>query len=178
MDIGHLIEENLALLTRECRKYCNNKADADDLLQDACLHMLYRQNNYDSGRPFMPWARRIVFTTFVDQYRSDIRCPIINDPELDASEELAFEVTEIVGTIMSQLNTEDRQLLEMTYLDDKSQEEIAISLGVHQSSISRRLFRAKENFKEKYFEHLKCNHRTDCRGGCCRTQGNGRSSNV
>ncbi len=56
-------------LRRFARTRTGDAADADDLLQEACLRALEHAGRLEAGAPVAPWAFRILRDTWIDETR-------------------------------------------------------------------------------------------------------------
>lgn len=72
MDAEHLKPLLVTLmprLRRFARTLTNDVADADDLMQEACLRALEHAGRLEAGAPVAPWAFRILRNTWIDETR-------------------------------------------------------------------------------------------------------------
>jgi RNA polymerase sigma-70 factor (ECF subfamily) len=101
----------------------------------------------------------------VDEYRKAQRLVNIEDqdaellaamPQTQAIEGDAHReaLAESVGAVLRQLTAEGRFLLHSYYLDGRNLAEIATLLGVHESTISRRLKRLATSLRKQILKHL------------------------
>ena len=111
------------------------------------------------------WLRSVLAQRYVDEYRKARRLVNIEDqdaevltviPETSAIEGDAHReaVAESIGAVLRQLAGEDRFLLHSYYLDGRHLAEIATLLGVHESTISRRLKRLATSLRKQILKHL------------------------
>jgi RNA polymerase sigma-70 factor (ECF subfamily) len=111
------------------------------------------------------WLRSVLAQRYVDEYRKAQRLVNIEDqdaellaamPQTQAIEGDAHReaLAESVGAVLRQLTAEGRFLLHSYYLDGRNLAEIATLLGVHESTISRRLKRLATSLRKQILKHL------------------------
>lgn len=108
------------------------------------------------------WLRTLLAREFVDRYRKASRLVALednlsradNDPEYianrtDASLNLALE------SAVAELPAEPRFILAAYYLDSRTLSEIARMLGLHESTVSRRLNKSVRFLRKRTVHHLR-----------------------
>jgi len=111
------------------------------------------------------WLRSVLAQRYVDEYRKARRLVNIEDqdaelltamPETSSIDDDVQRKTlaESIGIVLRQLAAEDRFLLHAYYLDGRNLAEIAQLLGVHESTISRRLKRLGKNLRKQILQRL------------------------
>jgi RNA polymerase sigma-70 factor (ECF subfamily) len=128
----------------------------------------YRQSKLTSytGRGSLAgWLRSVLAQRYVDQYRKAHRLVSIEEQDaelLTASPETSSidgdlhrkTLADCIGIALRQLAAEDRFLLQAYYLDGRILAEIARLLGLHESTISRRLKRLGNSLRKQILKHL------------------------
>ena len=111
------------------------------------------------------WLRSVLAQRYVDEYRKARRLVSIEDQDaelLTAMPETASidddpqrkAVAESISIVLSELAAEDRFLLRAYHLDGRNLADIARLLGVHESTISRRLSRLGKSLRKQVLKHL------------------------
>jgi len=111
------------------------------------------------------WLRSVLAQRYVDEYRKARRLVCIEDQDaelLTAMPETSpiegdlhrKALAESIGAVFSHLAAEDRFLLHAYHLDGRNLAEIARLLGVHESTISRRLKRLGKSLRKRILKHL------------------------
>jgi RNA polymerase sigma-70 factor (ECF subfamily) len=111
------------------------------------------------------WLRSVLAQRYVDEYRKTRRLVSIEDqdtellaamPETSSIDgDLHRKVlAESIGAVLSQLAAEDRFVLHAYHLDGRNLADIARLLGVHESTISRRLKRLGKSLRKQILKHL------------------------
>ncbi len=147
----------------------------EDIAQDVFLKMFTRLDQYHGTVPFTHWVSRIAVTTCIDHLRAQQRRPefrwadlseneagmldhvLTSDDAVDASESL--EARELVEKLLGALKPEDRTVVQMLDLEQKSLSEISRLTGWSTTLVKVRAFRARRKL-QKLFEELKRKERS------------------
>lgn len=156
-DIRHEIAELVPRLRRFARSLCRNRADADDLVQAACLRALERTGQFTPGTRLDAWMFRIVRSIRIDRARAEGRRGTQADPEeLErisdhglAARSVEDRLTlERVREAMSLLPEAQREVLALVCIEGYSYRDAAEVLGVPTGTVMSRLSRARQNLGE------------------------------
>lgn len=127
-----------------------NKSDADDLVQATLLRALEKNEMFADGTDLFKWTARIMFNSFVSQYRRKTKFETQYDPSayIDSlsvapSQEEAMDL-KIVNTAMQRLSKEHRQILVMVCVRGMQYEEAAQALDLPVGTVRSRLSRARD----------------------------------
>lgn len=127
-------------------------------------HRVSRLNFYMGRGSLEGWLRTVVAQEFVNRYRKQKRLVSLEeqaedgvqfsaadpDPVQAPDARLAAAVDEALG----QLTAEDRMVLAAYYLDDRTLTEIGKMVGVHESTISRRLEKLLKGLRKQVLSGL------------------------
>jgi RNA polymerase sigma factor (sigma-70 family) len=165
-----LVEHLHPLVIRIVRAHLPRRMSEEDLAQEIFLKMFTRINQYQGSVPFSHWVSRIAVTTCIDQLRAQKRRPEFRWADLSESEagvldsvltnerdvapDAALAASELVHKLLDQLKPEDRLVVQLLDLEQKSIAEISEITGWKQSLVKVRAFRARRKLK-KLFEELK-----------------------
>jgi RNA polymerase sigma factor (sigma-70 family) len=170
-----LVEHLYPLVYRIIRTRRPRRVSEEDIAQDIFLKMFTRLEQYQGTVPFTHWVSRIAVTTCIDHLRAQQRRPefrwadlpeneaqvldhvLTKENAVDAGEALA--ASELVEKLLGQLKPEDRTIIQMLDLEQKSLAEIAALTGWNTTLIKVRAFRARRKL-QKLFEELKKKERT------------------
>jgi RNA polymerase sigma-70 factor, ECF subfamily len=141
---------HLDRLYRAALGLTGSPADADDLVQDACVRVLAKPRLL-SGDDDLGYLLRVLRNTFISQRRAAARRPATAMPPADlerfetrgADPELAVEARELYGRI-AELPDHQRDALVAVDLLGLSYKEAAANLDVPAGTIMSRLFRARQ----------------------------------
>jgi len=119
-----------------------------------------------SGRGSLAgWLRSVLARRYVDDYRRRRDFVDIEEREaelltaipaaaLNGSPAFEKELAGSLSAVLTEIDAEDRFLLSAYYLDGRNLAEIAKLLGVHESTISRRLKRLSKTLRQRLLKQL------------------------
>jgi RNA polymerase sigma factor (sigma-70 family) len=164
-----LVEHLYPKVIRIVRGHLPRRLAEEDLAQDVFLKMFARLDQYEArdGKPFDHWLARLAVHTCLDALRAEQRRPEFRFGDLaagdrDESEWLAFlaspdeqpEPTHALGAkeavekLFSHLGPEDRLVLTLLDMEQRSVAEIASLTGWGESRIKVRAFRARRKLRK------------------------------
>ncbi len=159
----HLLYQKLAyLLMGVCLRYCPNRAEAEDALQNTFVKIFTRLDQYQGQGPFEAWARRIAVTTSLhalEQHR--LRHP---GPGVDP-DALADNVASAEPSALEQLAADDllallatlppgyRTVLNLYAVEGYSHQEIGKLLGIAEGTSKSQLARARRLLETRLAAH-------------------------
>ncbi len=132
-----------------------NAADAEDSVQEAFLRVLRHRDSLNEIRDHRVWLVRIVWNIVLDRKRRAKTRPETDDVSelarvLPAAGLSAEEVAAAaqhhtrVLRLLEKLPVKEREVLVLSAFEELSSVEIAAVLGVTESSVRSRLFRARK----------------------------------
>jgi len=164
-----LVEHLYPLVSRIVRSHLPRRVAEEDLAQDIFLKMFTRLEQYQGNVPFPHWVSRIAVTTCIDQLRAQKRRPEFRWADLSENEAEvldhvltnerdvlpgdALAAREIVHKLLAQLKPDDRLVIQLLDLDQKTIAEISALTGWNQTLIKVRAFRARRKL-QKLFQEL------------------------
>jgi RNA polymerase sigma-70 factor, ECF subfamily len=127
-----------------------NRADADDLLQEAWLRIHRVRHTYRPGRPLLPWIYAIARRVRVDHYRKAVRTAVREQPLEDLSETPVAEApqTEDLEELLAPLSDGQREVLEMLKVAGMSLQEVAQATSCSVGSVKQQVHRAYEKLRQ------------------------------
>jgi RNA polymerase sigma-70 factor (ECF subfamily) len=152
--IAALVTQYGAMLYRVAFSVMRNPADAEDAVQEAFLRVLRHRETLDEVRDRRVWLIRIVWNLVLDRKRRAKTRPETDDvAELDrilpsggiSAEERAAAAqhhAHVLGCV-DRLPSKERQVLMLSAFEELNSVEIAAVLGITESSVRSRLFRAR-----------------------------------
>ena len=136
-------------LKRFAMKLTRNRSDAEDLLQTTLLKSLEHSDSFQRGTHVFGWTSRILYNTFVSQYRHRVRYEtqldsqdFIDQLEVAATQESSMEL-QLVLKAMQSLSAEHQEILQMVCIDGLEYADAAALLGVPVGTVRSRLSRAR-----------------------------------
>jgi RNA polymerase sigma factor (sigma-70 family) len=164
-----LVEHLYPLVSRIVRSHLPRRVAEEDLAQDIFLKMFTRLEQYQGNVPFPHWVSRIAVTTCIDQLRAQKRRPEFRWADLSENEAEvldnvltderdvlpgdALAARELVHKLLGQLKPDDRLVIQLLDLDQKTIAEISALTGWNQTLIKVRAFRARRKL-QKLFQEL------------------------
>lgn len=147
-----LLENHLGPLQRYILFRVGNKADAEDILQETLLSAYRAFGTLRSPETFKPWILQIARRKIADHYRAAQQyIPLDELPESALSDSrYGPALPDLIFETLDTMKPNERRILELYYLQDKSQAEIAKELGIPTGTVKSRLHTAREHFKEHY----------------------------
>jgi len=142
-----------------CLRLLKSDAEASEVAQDAFLRAFQNLHRYDEGRPFDLWVIAIARNLCLDilRRRAKVRTEDIEEmkevlPAGDETQEnraIAHEEHKSLEGALATLPVEDREVLELYYVQKRTTKEIAGVIGVAPGTIMARLFRAREKLRKQ-----------------------------
>jgi len=164
-----LVEHLYPLVSRIVRSHLPRRVAEEDLAQDIFLKMFTRLEQYQGNVPFPHWVSRIAVTTCIDQLRAQKRRPEFRWADLSENEAEvldnvltderdvlpgdALAARELVHKLLAQLKPDDRLVIQLLDLEQKTIAEISTLTGWNQTLIKVRAFRARRKL-QKLFQEL------------------------
>jgi RNA polymerase sigma factor (sigma-70 family) len=170
-----LVNHLYPLVIRIVRAHLPRRVAEEDLAQDIFLKMFTRLEQYKGAVPFPHWVSRIAVTTCIDQLRAQKRRPefrwadlseneadmldavTTNENDVEAGDALAAH--ELVHKLLDQLKPDDRLVIQLLDLEQKTIAEISGLTGWSQSLVKVRAFRARRKL-QKLFQELEARERS------------------
>jgi RNA polymerase sigma-70 factor, ECF subfamily len=110
------------------------------------------------------WLRTVLAQEYVNRYRRTKRLVSLDEeseegvqfqaPEPEPVPAAGYQLAEVTDEALESLPAEDRTILSAYYLDGRTLAEIARMLGVHESTISRKLDRLAKNLRKQILAGL------------------------
>lgn len=160
-DIYEITQQDLHVYALMLMK---NPDKAQDLMQDTYLKIYESAHTLRDPSRFMPWAKRILYTQAMMEYRKQGKDPILVDEDKEGifenieEESREFipeekldraELQRIVFDVVKVLPAEQRVTMVAYYYDEMSVKEIAEMMGCSEGTVKSRLFNGRKAFKSK-----------------------------
>lgn len=142
------------------RMLSHNAGDAEDAAQEVFLKVWKNIGRFDANRTFSTWVLSIATNHCIDLIRKK-RVPtveidetleeILPDSIATPKQELAQkERSGLIRRILDGLSETDRAIVVLRYWDELPDREIAAALGLSESAVKSRLFRARKQLVQIY----------------------------
>lgn len=140
-------------------KICGNSEDAEEVVQDGFMKAFNALASFRSAAKFSTWLYQIVYHTALTKISARRMDTVELSEELGASAYVLDEKREFTGLLLTdrkkyinlalaQLVEEERIVVTLYYLGEKSILEIAEILGLGKSAIKMRLMRGRKKMGE------------------------------
>lgn len=158
MGFDDLLHDNYRQLERFVKFRIGNREDAEDVIQESCLAAFRNFSSLNDISNFKPWLIGIARHKCSDYYRSKAKSAEVSFADIDVEtvSMSIYGITEqsAVSETIDALDEKYGQILNMYYLMDMPQAEIAKRLGIPLGTVKSRLHNAKLKFKESYPYHM------------------------
>jgi RNA polymerase sigma-70 factor (ECF subfamily) len=152
--LAALVGQYAGSLYRVAYSVLRNSADAEDVVQEAFLRVLRHRQTLGEVRDHRVWLIRIVWNIVLDRKRRAKTRPETDDvvelarvlPSKGLSaEEIAAAAQHHAHVLacVDRLPTKERQVLMLSAFEELTSVEISAVLGITESSVRSRLFRAR-----------------------------------
>ncbi|OGR90502.1 MAG: hypothetical protein A2V88_09750 [Elusimicrobia bacterium RBG_16_66_12] len=167
MSETEFLEGNAELVFNLALRLTGNRADAEDLSQDALLRALKALPGFRGHSQVSTWVYRITVNAWKNRVRSEkrrhfwktvtlglvggddgeeVRDVKADDPPPDADLEKE-EKAKMVQQSLLELDEDDRAIVVLREIEEKSYGEIGAVLGLAEGTVKSRLFRARAKLK-------------------------------
>jgi RNA polymerase sigma-70 factor (ECF subfamily) len=161
--LAALVEQYASTLYRVAFSVLRNPTDAEDAVQETFLRVLRHRDGLDEVRDHRVWLIRIVWNIVLDRKRRAKTRPETDDVEelarvlpangLSAEDRAAAAQHHAhVLSCVGRLPAKEREVLMLSAFEELSSVEIASVLGITESSVRSRLFRAR-NLMAELLQH-------------------------
>ena len=161
--LASMVDEYASTLYRVAYSVLRNPADAEDAVQEAFLRVLRHRDTLDEVRDHRVWLIRIVWNIVLDRKRRAKTRPETDDvselarvlPAKGLSAEQRASAAQHHAHVLAcidQLPGKEREVLFLSAFEELSSVEIAGVLGITESSVRSRLFRAR-NLMAELLQH-------------------------
>ncbi|MGB0581902.1 MAG: RNA polymerase sigma factor [Limisphaerales bacterium] len=158
-----LTEHLYPLVIKIVRSHLPRRMDEQDLAQDIFLKIFAKLDQFKGDVPFEHWVSRVSVTTCLDKLRMQKRRPEWRMADLSEQESDVLEAVtasdedhdpsktlgahELVTRMLEMLKPEDRMVVTLLDLEQKSLAEIAEITGWNKTLIKVRAFRARKKMR-------------------------------
>ncbi len=161
--LAAMVDQYASALYRVAYSVVRNQADAEDAVQEAFVRVLRHRDSLGEVRDHRVWLIRIVWNIVLDRKRRAKTRPETDDvaelarvlPSTGLSAEERAAAAEhhahVLGCV-ERLPAKEREVLLLSAFDELSSVEIATVLGITESSVRSRLFRAR-NLMAELLDH-------------------------
>lgn len=146
-----LMHKHQNIIHKTCFLYCRNKSDKEDMYQEITLQLWKSFSSFKGQAAFSTWMYRVAINTAITMTRKpkllvDSREVPVLPGETDNTMEVSEDV-KILYQAISLLNKVEKGIV-LLWLEEKSYEEIAETIGITVKNVSVKLVRIKSKLGE------------------------------
>lgn len=149
-----LYEQYKGIFYGLCLRYCRNKTDAEEVLQEGFVKIFNSISKFEGKGSFEGWMKRIIIFTSIDYYRSKSKKnEVLNefedhevDNEVNANILEAMDA-ELIIDLLQQLPNGYRTVLNMYAIEGYTHKEIAQKLEISEGTSKSQLSKARKLFQ-------------------------------
>lgn len=145
------------------RSQVSNTQTAQDIVSRVFLKAYKHHHKAPSGEAGLHWMFRIAYTTLVDYQRVDGRRESVSISMEDLADvagesvrpDTAYAAKErkaLLLSVVSELDKDDRSIVALKFMGQRTNREIAKILGISEGAASMRLLRALRRVRERLLE--------------------------
>ncbi|MBV9489644.1 MAG: RNA polymerase sigma factor [Verrucomicrobia bacterium] len=155
-----LVAQLYPLVLKIVRNHLPRREMEEDLCQEVFLKIFSKVHQFRSDVPFTHWVSRIAVNTCIDHLRKQKNRPEFRWSDFSEEQQAIFdnlregatlpperspgEVRELLHRVMAGLRPDERLVIELMYLEEKSIAEISNLTGWKTSKIKVTAFRARQ----------------------------------
>lgn len=152
--------------------FTQTRAEAEDVFQETFLQAVRRAERYNPANSALPWLKKVAFNIARHGWRKQSTERKYILPAAEAAKEQKFSLdddfseaalfdllskspinageaaTERVEFVVAILTNEEREILEMRFVDKLSGEEVAARFGISRELLDMRVYRAKNKLRK------------------------------
>ncbi len=158
--LRELVETHSRFVFKVAYSVLRNREDAEDAVQETFLRVLRHQRELPEVRDVRGWLARIAWRIAVDRRTATGTAvnTAPNDEDLAAvradaagaeQRAISAQMLEIAQRLIDGLPADLRDVLTLAAVEEMTSAEIATVLGIRETSVRTRLFRARQLLKQK-----------------------------
>lgn len=129
-----------------------NEQDAEECAQDSFLKAFNKLNSFKNESKFSTWLYKIAYYSALNlkKSRKNNTVELNNNYQPIQEEGDKAEKELVVNNALKELSEEDRIIVSLYYLDEKSVKEVAEITDLTESNVKVKLMRSREKLKEVF----------------------------
>jgi RNA polymerase sigma-70 factor, ECF subfamily len=145
---GELYEENFARVYAFIARRVLNRQEAQDLTSEVFQRALQNLHRFEwRGTPFAAWLYRMAANAIADHYRAKARQLPWSQPEITNDEMEQAERRASLSRCVDRLPQDQRRVIVMRFMEERSIREIAGQLGKSEGAIKQLQWRAMQKLR-------------------------------
>jgi RNA polymerase sigma factor (sigma-70 family) len=139
-----------------CLRYANDKAEAEDILQDSFLKIFFNIKDFSGTGSFIGWLRKVAVNTAITSYHKNLKYRYHVEIEEYVSVETGvasfeedFFTSDELYKVLNELPTGYRMVFNLYAVEGYKHKEIAEILGIDTNTSKSQYSRAKAVIRDK-----------------------------
>ena len=152
-----------------CMRYCKNRIDAEDVMQDGFIKVFTQIHKFRSEGSFEGWIKRIMINAAIDNYQSNLKHAFHEDVSEIAQSSLLIDLPDEDEDLPGELNISREKLMEMIQelpdgyrmvfnlyiIEGYNHQEIAEMLHISENTSKSQLSRARMALQDRLIQRKK-----------------------
>jgi len=155
---ANLVDKYKDMVFTLALRIVKNTEDAEEIAQDAFVKAYKSLPGFKGNAKFTTWLFRIVYNTAVSKVRksknhniyldemNEQNIAIESGPDI-LSQMTRDEANDVLHGLLDRLNLDERTIITLYYLNEKSVEEISEVTGLSKSNVKVKLFRSRTKLR-------------------------------
>ncbi len=146
-----------------CMRYCKNRIDAEDVMQDGFIKVFSQIRKFRSEGSFEGWIKRIMINAAIDNYQANLKHSFHEDvSEIAESNDLS-DLQGEDDDLPDEMNIPHKKLMEMVQelpdgyrmvfnlfaIENYNHKEIGALLGISENTSKTQLLKARKALRKK-----------------------------
>jgi RNA polymerase sigma factor (sigma-70 family) len=151
-----LFDQYSRFLLGVCLRYANDKAEAEDILQESFLKIFFNIKDYSGTGSFIGWLRKIAVNTAITHYHKNLKYRYHIDIEEYVSVETGmtsfeedFFTSDELFRVLNELPAGYRMVFNLYAIEGYKHKEIAEIMGIDTNTSKSQYSRAKAVIRDK-----------------------------
>lgn len=168
-----LLFENYApVMLGVCMRYCKNRIDAEDVMQDGFIKVFSQIHKFRSEGSFEGWIKKIMINAAIDNYQTNLKRAFQEEGLGEIARSAAISDYQDDDDFPEELNIRHEKLMEMIQdlpdgyrmvfnlyaIENFNHKEIASLLGISENTSKTQLLKARKVLRKKVEALLQHNH--------------------
>lgn len=156
-----LYKKYASVMLGVCMRYCKNRGDAEDVMQDGFLKVFSQVHKFRHEGSFEGWIKRIMINAAIDNYQSNLRLSFIQEsvnlgqiqePVDNEENDLPAGMNipkEKLMAMIQELPDGYRMVFNLYAIEGIGHKDIASMLGISESTSKTQLLKARKVLRRK-----------------------------
>jgi RNA polymerase sigma factor (sigma-70 family) len=146
-----------------CMRYCKNRIDAEDVMQDGFIKVFTQIHKFRSEGSFEGWIKRIMINAAIDNYQSNLKHAFHEDVSEMGESTVLIDDHEEDDNLPAELNIPKEKLMQMIQelpdgyrmvfnlyaIENYNHKEIASLLGISDNTSKSQLMKARKVLRKR-----------------------------